>query len=323
MKIQLDLFKLCNEDDNKEGRIRALFNPELRKEIRYLVKEIKSKDVKLKEIAEELGTTYTTLWDYLVRTKSIPLDYIRKIVQIWSRTTGNSHEKKIAEIQKMIKRLSYGSGPQIRSTNAVKELSRTLCKILGAHAADGSMRKRYTKWGGKMVPHYEIRFREEYEDNIKALTNWINKIFDINVKPKDKKNHWYIYISNKILFRYFHNIFGFPNGRKCEIVEMPHLVRNSSKGCKKAFVTGVLMFDGSVERKTGYVSLFCKSKPLVSDVSSILMGLKIEPDYINLEPDKYGRFRFIIRKKEKRQKILKNILEPQTTKWLRLRKTLN
>ena len=102
--------------------------------------------------------------------------------------------------------------------------SNNLSSMVGAFIADGHLRFRKTKRG----PRYEIIFREEYKSNIMALAKWINYTFDIGIKPKKEKNHYSLYISNKIIFRYFTEIFGFTPGRKTETVAIPKIIRNGN-----------------------------------------------------------------------------------------------
>jgi len=79
------------------------------------------------------------------------------------------------------------------------------------------------------------------------------------------------------------------------------------------------MFDGSVSRITGYIELYSKSKNLIIGVSKILKEIGITPGYISLKPDKYYRYRLIIRKKEELKKCLK-LFEIKTEKHTRLKR---
>ncbi len=299
-----DLYEI-SENEGK-GSIRAVYNRELRKHVLSSAKRIKN----YKNFCKNICIDYTTFWDYLNRRNYIPLFVLQQLEKISG-----------IKFQGYIKYLEYGAGPNKKRTKAVKKISADFAKIIGAFAADGSLKKRATKWENKEVTHYEIVFREGFKSNIYALANWLNTIFGLKIIAKGKENHYYIYISNKIVFRYFTEIFGFNPGRKTETVSMPNVIKNSSKQIKKAFVTGVLMFDGSVNYRNGYIELYSKSKELIKDMVSVLRKINIPPDYINLNPDRLGRYRFIIRKCEKLKECL-SLFEPKTEKWWRLNEHL-
>ena len=223
--------------------------------------------------------------------------------------------------QDNISYLEYGSG-NTKKRVKVAFFSEELASIVGAFIADGHLKCRECLWGNnRKVFHYELVFREGYKSNIEALARWINNTFEIGVKPKKEENHYSIYISNKIIFRYFKNIFGFVSGRKTETVRIPNMFMQAPDNIKIAILKGILMFDGSVSRKTGYVELYSKSKQLIIQVSILLKELKVSPGYVSLNPDKYGRYRIIVRKQEELKKCL-DFFEINTEKYNRLKRIL-
>ena len=98
-----------------------------------------------------------------------------------------------------IESLEYGAGITKRRAK-VLVISEELAGFVGAFIADGHLKERECNWGKRRAKHYELVFREEYESNMLVLSNWINSVFDVGVKPKKEKNHFSIYISNKIIF---------------------------------------------------------------------------------------------------------------------------
>lgn len=152
-----------------------------------------------------------------------------------------------------------------------------------------------------------------------ALARWINSVFDIGIEAEKMDNHYKIYISNKIIFRYFKNILGFKSGRKTDTVSVPGIFFKADEDIKKALIKGILMFDGSVARKNGYVELYSKSRALIEDVSQILEEIGICPGYISPEKDKYGRSRIIVRRQKELLKML-DLFEEGTEKHGRLKK---
>ncbi|MDP3919107.1 MAG: hypothetical protein Q8Q35_04365 [Nanoarchaeota archaeon] len=263
----------------------------------------------LKEFCNNINIDYTTLWDYLNRRTAIPLDFFFKIKERYNK---DFHEN--------FKYLESGS--MKNKVKIVSKISEDLAKVLGAHVADGSLRIRTTKFKeNKNAKHYELILREEYESNIFCFCKWFNKLFDFNLKYKKEKNHFSIYVSNKVILLYFNKLFGIPLGRKTETIDIPKLIKSSNKKIKKEFLKGVLMFDGSVEYVTGYVSLISKSQNLIKSSLFLLGELNLDPDYISQTTDKFGRYRFIFRKKEKLRKCL-DFFETNSDKWFRLKEHL-
>ena len=303
----IDIYKLGGNEG--KGSIRAVLNPKLKEKINDSIKRLKRYGF-FKDFCKNTKTNYSTLWKYLNKTTYIPLYILKELEELSN-----------IKFQQHVKDLKYGTGATKRKTKAVQSLSEEFAAIIGAFIADGHLKERIVFWNNRKAIHYELVFREEYESNMRALAKWLNKIFEINIKPKKEKNHYSIYISNKIIFRYFTNIFGFKSGRKTETVEIPEIFYKSSDKIKKAVAKGILMFDGSVSRKIGYIELYSKSRNLIIGISKLMKELNVNPGYISLNPDKYGRCRIIIRKKEELNKSLE-FFEPETEKYIRLKKIL-
>ncbi|MGD9275541.1 MAG: hypothetical protein PVJ67_00025 [Candidatus Pacearchaeota archaeon] len=286
-----------------KGSIRAVMNPALKNEIFNCVKELKSYGF-FTEFCKRTKTDYRTLWKYLNKHPYIPLYVLCELEKLSK-----------ADFRKHIKSLEYGTGDSKRKAKAVYNSNEDFASFVGAFIADGHLRFRETKRGKR----YEFVFREEYYSNVSALAKWINNVFNINVKPKKEKNHYSIYISNKIIFRYFTNIFGFSPGRKTETVRIPGIIRESSKKIKIAVIKGILMFDGSVLRKTGQIDLLSRSKDLILDSSKIIKDLGIGLSHVSKKPDNYKRYRLTIgRQAEIKKAII--FFEKGTRKYRRLKR---
>lgn len=289
-----------------DNGIRILLTPQLKNELN---KFINNNPNSLKNLSKSLNIDYTTLWDYLNRRTSIPLIFFFNIKQKYNK-----------DFSKHFEYFEYGYYK--KKTKVVKKLTEDLAKVLGAHVADGNLRIRKTKFkNNKEAKHYELVLREEFETNIIAFLRWFNNVFDFNLNYKKDKNHFYIYVSNKLILYYFNKLFEIPLGRKTETIKIPDVIKNSDKNIKKSFLQGLFMFDGSVEYTTGYVSLVSRSKQLIQDVNKILNEINLKPDYISKKEDNFKRHRIIIRKKEKLKKCL-ILFEKNTEKWYRLHEHL-
>lgn len=296
-RTEFDLYKLSDFNEGK-GSIKAIFSD--RDEVMNIVDKLKS-NRKIIEFCNRYGIHYSTLWRYSKSSK-LPLFILKDF-------------RDVVDAKKII-HLEYGTGDTKRSSKPILHLTEDLAKILGAFAADGHLKQRLVNRGEKRITHYELVFVEQYENTMKALSKWLENVFGINIKLQKISNHYRIYISNKIIFRYF-RLFGFTSGRKTETVSAPDFIKSSDRDIKISFIRGVLMFDGYVNKTNGYIELYSKSRSLIKDICEMLKEIGIEADYINAVPDKLGRHRFIIRKQEKLEKCL-IFFEPNTEKWIRL-----
>jgi|GEM_PF-7041745 len=306
--MEFDIYAL-SENEGK-GSIKAVINQELGKKIEVAIKIIK-KDGSLLDFCRRLEIKYETLWKYLNVTKAIPLFVLSEM----QKESGTSFRENI-------KNLEYGTGATKRSASVVRTCTENLAALIGAYAADGYLKQRSFLRNGRKLTHYELRFREEHASNVDTLLSWIKSEFGFDAKNTKERNHYHIYISNKIIFRHFERLFGFKPGRKTETIRAPDFIKNSHNEIKISFIKGVMMFDGYVNKSNGYIELYSKSENLIRDISNMLSQIGIRPDYISKTHDKYERYRFIIRKQEKLSKCL-ILFEPNTIKWARLNTCIN
>lgn len=290
--MNFDIYKLSSDNT-----VKVVLTEEL-------VKKLKLEDIPKKELAKVNNITYSTLWKWLSRRNSIPLSFFKNLKKYY----------KIDLSQYITHLEGYSDKKQIKIP---KNLTEDLARVIGAHIADGHLKRRNTNWHNRKATHYELVLREGYETTINSFCRWFNNCFDYNLKPKKRKNHYEIYISNKVIFNFFNIFLELPSGKKTETIRIPNYIKDSNKKIKIAFLQGLLMFDGSVERKTGYISLVSRSEDLVKDTYNLLKEIKLIPDYINRKEDKYKRHRLIIRKKHKlNQGVI--LFESNTEKHTRL-----
>jgi len=320
--IRLDLFKLHDENDKGQGRIKAVLNEELKNLLKQMVIDIrKTKKLKVKDIAKSVNLRYYEFWRCLNQCH-IPLITLNKLVLLWLEITDGNVKNKMEDVTRNITLLSHGAGNTYKVVTVPRILTENLCKICGAIIADGHLKYRKTKNGCD----YSIIVRDQYEDNLLLFTKWLKEEFGTIVRPAYDKNQrlWYIDFSNKIIFRYLNSIFEIPFGKKSNIVKIPKLIENSYDEYRKAFVVGVLMFDGGINYRNGYFDLSTKSEFLVKNIEHILRKFNIKPDYISKEIDKYSKvFELRIRRKKKLGRLLQLFIEPNTTKWEQLNTHVN
>jgi len=166
------------------------------------------------------------------------------------------------------------------------EISEELAEIFGIHAGDGYLRNDGKRIELDISGHVEDK---EYYD--KHISNLFLKEFgiELNCRYFPHRNTYGFVIRRKDVVELLHK-FGFPYGRKGNIVKVPESVLNSKDNIIKAcFLRGIADTDGSLtfDRKfNGKYTEFRKtrnyypriifttiSKPLSEDVSKMLKYL--------------------------------------------------
>ncbi|MDP3917402.1 MAG: LAGLIDADG family homing endonuclease [Nanoarchaeota archaeon] len=288
-----NIYDLC---DNRT--IKIVPNKLLRKRLEIKIRSLPHGGIK--KLSENIKVSYITLWRDLRNKTAIPLEIFKELKinipqNIW-----------------------FESGPNRNRVKLPRKITAELSSIIGAYMVDGHLRERKTTWNkNKNAMHYEFIIREEYKSIIDSFSNWFSKTFFVNILPKDRKNHYEFYISNKVIFLYFTKILELKNGRKTETTYVPEYIKSANKNIKKSFLQGIYMFDGGVDYRTAYVNLITRSFTLFQEVQPLLHAIGIMPDYCSKKPDKYGRWKIRIRKKEKLKLCLK-LFEKGTEKWFRI-----
>ena len=181
------------------------------------------------------------------------------IIELLDKSGRKDFYSKLINEQVELLKVNSASSKPVR---AVKILTPTLAKILGAFMADGSL----------TTAHYNIELTEEYRDSIMAFARWIKEIFGVDpTHLYKKKNCCRVIYPNKIMVRYLTAFFEVFPGRKTYTAHEPSCIRESKLKMRKSFALGVLMFDGCVT-KSGKMILCVKSEKLhqcIKDIWSI------------------------------------------------------
>jgi len=167
----------------------------------------------------------------------------------------------------------------------------------------------------KIWQEYNIDLTDHYKNAVSTYSGWIKKLFglDLLVKKYPKKDAWRINFSNKIIARYLANFFEFPIGEKTETVNEPSIIRKSKNMYRLAFLQGVMLFDGGVD-KSGCISLVSKSGKLINSAKKILNNNGICPRlYFDVKRNRYS---LNFRKFQSKNSLY--LFEANTEKWQKL-----
>lgn len=309
-EVKLDLFKLYNENEKIKGSIKIILTEKLKKLIKEIINELKSKEkLRTYELSEKLGMKCSTLRMSFKRNR-LSLNFVKKLLD-------HSDEKSV--LIKEIKELSSGTGNTYIRVKSPKILTENLCKIVGAIVADGNL------YLGKNNRKWQIKIGDQYRDNLELFSEWMDKEFGIKLEVrKDRKlRMFFIDFSNKIIFDYLNKLFSIKIGNKSSSVEMPKIINRSSLKYRVAFATGLSMFDGGIGFGRRNFSFNTRSKMLSENFNKVLHNLSINYSY-STKPNKANNlYQTFVWSERDLRKVLEYLIEPNTIKWKQLNILLN
>lgn len=271
-EIPLHLFRLYNKEDGSKGQIVAK-GEDLKAEIEELISSIEdtgmSKTQLVKHLVKRLNISITTAERLVYLERSCP--YIRRIwfPLVYIQELLSLSPEKHYEIQNKIEFLKINNSASF-PIKAVRHLTEDLCKIAGAHAADGTLHK------GKDYGTY-IAVVDQHKNSIEAIARWFKDAFGIELKVKSSPNKkmWQVAFRNKIIGRYLNKIFGFNYGSKTYDVEEPEIIKNAPMRYRRAFALGFLTFEGGVGIKN-QIELTTRSERMRDSIYQILVNNEID-----------------------------------------------
>ncbi len=261
-EIILDLFQLHNEEDKPKGWIWVTSNTvAYRTEILSYLHNNGRRNV-AKNMAVKLNCGVSTAEKHITRfihnkEANIPLCILRELT--------NPIPEKKSEIIKSMKQFWTNSDHTKKRISVPHLPSKELAKIIGAHLADGYLQKDCNA--------YRIKICDGKKDGIEKFSGWLEKVFHCNVRIRFRKedNTWNGLYSNKIIARFYENLFNIRHGKKSDIAQEPQIIKNAEMAIRNAFVLGVMTFDGGV-KSSGTIGFSTKSKKLFNDIREILQN---------------------------------------------------
>jgi len=210
------------------------------------------------------------------------------------------------DIQDKIEYLKMNQ-PPLKVYNAVKEMSEDLCKIAGAHAADGTLHGNF------------MRITDGYKNNVVAFNEWIRNVFGVTypIKKVKDSNEWCIAVHSGVITSYLKKIFDFPSGMKQYTVSEPEIIKNSPLNFRKSFILGALTFEAGIGMKH-QVELCVSSKNFRDSIADILALLNIRFTKMENISGEYWRLWSGKLCQDEASKWLA-LFEPNTEKWFLLK----
>lgn len=194
-----------------------------------------------------------------------------------SLTLGINIESKDEKFLTEIKNKLQLNFPHLKISKIRKREDKYIISVYLNHTLREGVLKYLNKNGISFSTHYVLEFIDSDKRSMGHLKKLIYKLFGYSSKitPREKGEGYYIFFSNKIIGRYLKNIFNFPIGKKSNIVNAPDLVKKAPFFIQRAFVRGLLQFDGSV-RRNGNVAFSTNSRQLLDFFISVINKDKLK-----------------------------------------------
>jgi hypothetical protein len=240
------------------------------------------------------------------------LVFLQKLLVLWRDSCGKAPAEVESRKQSFFERVSL-LRVSICGSSAVaapKDLTLELCKIAGAHAADGTLADCF------------FCITDRSKENVLAFQNWVLKSFAF--KPRvtlNGSNEWRLAFHNKVFARYLQVFFGFPLGSKLYTVREPGVVRSADLRFRKAFAFGALSFEAGV-CVSRHVALCVASKQFRDDICDILTLSGIQLKRPEKTSGGYWRF-WSGRLSPAGASAWLAFFEPNTEKWFKLYELAN
>jgi len=231
-----------------------------------------------------------TLNDWLAGRVSIPLIAIVELVNFGC-------QEEVEEIKQYLEYFTSATGKVARIP---KQVTPDLAWLSAAIMCDGHLRKT------KKKIYFEVTDRnlvKKFRDTFCRIFQLPEQNLEVYNRPQSVKTLIRYAARNMPAVHFLHKFFEIPAGKKCDIIEVPTIIRHSSLEIKKSFLKGVFDTDGG--KRGGGLGLTSASKRFRDQISYLLtdFGIKAKnDDWINkLYNKKYYGLRF---RKDERSSFL-------------------
>jgi hypothetical protein len=311
--MDIDVFSLHDgKIDDSARKFIVVYGENIREELSAIISRIKSRGISgyrlFKMVKNELKISDANAQRLVYLRRSwYPLVFIDYILNLDGSVSKPDFQKHIELIR--------SNHPPLRVLKAPKTITENLCKIAGAHAADGTM--RIGDNGGASA---YISIVDRNKESIEAYAGWIWNEFGLKLrvrKSEHSKDMWQTSFHSKVVGRYLNRVFGFPSGSKVYTVTEPEIIKRAGHVYGKAFAVGFLTFEGGVGIKK-QVELMVASQSIRDSIHEILVheGLDVRTrDKSNMND--YWRLWSTTLNRDETLKWME-FFEPNTEKWFKL-----
>ncbi len=157
-----------------------------------------------------------------------------------------------------------------------KNLTPDLFCFVGIILGDGHLHKIRKRVKIDLI---DKNLLEKIQNLVLYLFNKKARIFKRVDKRKNRNILFHMTINSKAIYVLLNKLFEVPIGKKSNIIQVPQIVKNSSKYIKKSFIVGVMASDGG-KRGKNLAGLSTASEKFRDDLSIILdeIGIKNNKD---------------------------------------------
>lgn len=237
-----------------------------------------------------------TLKDWFLGRASIPLIAIQKLSQFKCKK----------DIKEIMNNVEYFSSTTQEIIKLPKSFDKDTAYLTGLILGDGCLpnifRKKEKNFDYKTI----ITSRDKLFIE-KEILKIIKKMFEKNTYCNiNKKNHFELELTNKIIFRFFTKIIKIHSGKKAINARIPKIVFDSSKEKQIAFLAGLI--DSDIGKHSHSLGSTFRSEIFVEELVLLLnsLGIKAKKGGTYLIKQKYPQTDFRIPKSE--VKTLKRLL---------------
>jgi transcriptional regulator with XRE-family HTH domain len=138
-----------------------------------------------KNISGKLNCSVSLVWRVFQKRKWYPIPILLELLELWRNTSSNKNGKDVKihkeEIVSHVEYLKLNNSVSV-PVKAVKELNETICKIAGAHAADGNL---------SLQLRFSSKDKEKLQEKLNLVSSILNK--HTNIVWNKSKKCWCFY----------------------------------------------------------------------------------------------------------------------------------
>lgn len=307
--MKIDLFELQNKKlDIKPRNWLVVKGNNVKNALSSLLQMLENSGISRykfhKMLTKELDISKSTAQKLVyLKREWYPLVFIEILLELTNKSN--------KDFQNYIDHIKVNTPPS-KPIKAVKRLTEDLCKICGAHTADGTLTGSF------------ICITDEDESNLKCFKRWVENTFNVklpNIRKVKNSNEWKLAFHNKVISRYLNRIFGFPNGKKMYTADEPEIIKNSDINFRRFFALGALSFEAGLGI-TNTVSFCVSSKAFRDSICNILNSCGVKLKIMEKRSSKYWRF-WSNSLSFSEAKRWQEFFEPYTEKWFKLYEYIN